>query len=188
MDSFHIWYKWSLAWEGVSYVTTFDLDLYLQGHLTLFLLGIQHDSIVWVIMRRRGVSSERRRSSCSSYNFHLRTPITNWDLQTRTHNCDKNLKKSLIKIANILRRNTNVCPTVTSVRLTIPLPGKLNASSMNQDIPISRHLNICPDSSYGMSYLEDGVCSTIVCRICRFRPSMVWNDAPGKKSIWIIFK
>ena len=25
--------------------------------------GIQHDSIVWVIMRRRGVSSERRRSS-----------------------------------------------------------------------------------------------------------------------------
>ena len=45
---------------------TFDLDLYLQGHLTLFWLGIQHDSIVWVIMRRRGVSSERRRSSCSS--------------------------------------------------------------------------------------------------------------------------
>ena len=28
--------------------------------------GIQHDSIVWLIMRRRGVSSERRRSSCSS--------------------------------------------------------------------------------------------------------------------------
>ena len=27
---------------------------------------IQHDSIVWVIMRRGGVSSERRRSSCSS--------------------------------------------------------------------------------------------------------------------------
>ena len=35
MDSFHIWYKWSLAWEGVSHVMTFDLDLYLQGHLTL---------------------------------------------------------------------------------------------------------------------------------------------------------
>ena len=29
--------------------------------------GIQHDSILWVIMRRRGVSSERRRSSCSSF-------------------------------------------------------------------------------------------------------------------------
>ena len=32
MDSFHIWYKWSLAWEGVSHVITFDLDIYLQGH------------------------------------------------------------------------------------------------------------------------------------------------------------
>ena len=32
-----------------------------------FWLEIQYDSIVWVIMRRRGVSSERRRSSCSSY-------------------------------------------------------------------------------------------------------------------------
>ena len=31
-----------------------------------FLLGIQYDSIVWVIMRRRGVSSERRRFSCFS--------------------------------------------------------------------------------------------------------------------------
>ena len=32
MDSFHIWYKWSLAWEGVSHVMTFDLDLFLRGH------------------------------------------------------------------------------------------------------------------------------------------------------------
>ena len=32
-----------------------------------FWLGIQYDPIVWVIMRRRGVSSERRRSSCSSF-------------------------------------------------------------------------------------------------------------------------
>ena len=62
---FQYLYKWSLAWEGVSHVMTFDLDLYLQGHSTLFWLGIQHDSIVWVIMRRRGVSSER--SSCSSF-------------------------------------------------------------------------------------------------------------------------
>ena len=55
----------SLAWEGVSHVMTFDLDLYLQGHMTLFWFGTQHDSIVWVIMRRRGVSSECRRSSSS---------------------------------------------------------------------------------------------------------------------------
>ena len=33
----HIWYKWSLAWEGVLYVMTFDLDLYLQDHSTLTL-------------------------------------------------------------------------------------------------------------------------------------------------------
>ena len=32
---FHIWYKWSLAWEGVSHMMTFDLDLYLQGRSTL---------------------------------------------------------------------------------------------------------------------------------------------------------
>ena len=64
LHSFHIWHKSSLASDGVSHVMTFDL--YLQGHLTLFWLGIQHDSIVWVIMRRQGVSSERRRSSCSS--------------------------------------------------------------------------------------------------------------------------
>ena len=65
---FPYFYKWSLArehGEGVSHVVTFDLDLYLQSHSTLFWLGIQHDSIVWVIMRRRGVSSERRRSSSS---------------------------------------------------------------------------------------------------------------------------
>ena len=37
MYSFHIWYKWSLAWEGVLHMMTFDLDLYLQGHSTLTL-------------------------------------------------------------------------------------------------------------------------------------------------------
>ena len=34
-----------------------------------FWLGIQYDSMVWVIMRRRGVSSECRRSSCSSFSL-----------------------------------------------------------------------------------------------------------------------
>ena len=28
MDSFHIWYKWSLVWESVLHIMTFDLDLY----------------------------------------------------------------------------------------------------------------------------------------------------------------
>ena len=27
MDSFHIWYKWWIAWEGVSHVMTLDLDI-----------------------------------------------------------------------------------------------------------------------------------------------------------------
>ena len=36
-----------------------------------FWLGIQYDSMVWVIMRRRGVYSEGRHSSCSSLVFFL---------------------------------------------------------------------------------------------------------------------
>ena len=32
MNYFHIWHKWSLAWEGVSRVMTFDLDPYFQGY------------------------------------------------------------------------------------------------------------------------------------------------------------
>ena len=37
MDSFHIRHKWLLAWEGVSYIMTFVLDLYLQGHSAMIL-------------------------------------------------------------------------------------------------------------------------------------------------------
>ena len=37
MDSFHIYHKWSLVWEGVLNMITFDLDLYLQDHLVLTL-------------------------------------------------------------------------------------------------------------------------------------------------------
>ena len=83
MDSFHIWYKWSLAWEGVSHVMTFDLDLYLQGHSTLTwkscplcnvfssrsIIVLTWDPI-WLNsvgnQEAAGVSSEHRRSSCSS--------------------------------------------------------------------------------------------------------------------------
>ena len=38
-----------------------------------FWLGIQYDSMVWVIMRRREVSSEHRRFSCSSLCSSLST-------------------------------------------------------------------------------------------------------------------
>ena len=37
MDSFHIGYKWSLAWEGVLPAMIFDLDLCLQGHSAMTL-------------------------------------------------------------------------------------------------------------------------------------------------------
>ena len=37
MDYFHISHKWSLVWEGVLLIMTFDIDLYLQGHLALAL-------------------------------------------------------------------------------------------------------------------------------------------------------
>ena len=37
MDSFHMWHKWSLAWEGVSCTMTFDINLYLQGHSAMTL-------------------------------------------------------------------------------------------------------------------------------------------------------
>ena len=56
---------------------TFDLDLYLQGHSTLLWLGIQHDSIVWVIMRRQRVSSESRCSSSSFLGFLAATKQLN---------------------------------------------------------------------------------------------------------------
>ena len=37
MDSFHIKHKWSLVWEGLLHIMTFDFGLYLQGHLALAL-------------------------------------------------------------------------------------------------------------------------------------------------------
>ena len=62
-----------------------------------FWLGIQYDSIVWVIMRRRGVSSERRRSSRSSsrssVNFqgHTEQKIANFHLNWVFLDCNSSL-------------------------------------------------------------------------------------------------
>ena len=120
IDSFPPWLKWSLPWEGVSHAMTFDLELFLPGHLAAkichilscllyntyssnwilsiflypthnkvvggflsispsihpspmpcpfygsFWLGMKCKSIVWVIMGRQEVSSERRLSDWSS--------------------------------------------------------------------------------------------------------------------------
>ena len=55
LHSFYIWHKLLLASEGVLHVMSFDLDLYLQGHLTLTLKivsgvgGILDDDIIWSI-------------------------------------------------------------------------------------------------------------------------------------------
>ena len=66
---------WDDLWPWPISSRSFDLDFAnrvrsvtfsVLGRL-FFLLGNQYDSVVWVIMRRRGVSSERRRSSCSSW-------------------------------------------------------------------------------------------------------------------------
>ena len=87
-DPFHICTSYQATSEGVSRVmpvSKFFKSLKFwrifkicNFDFVIFWLGIQYDSMVLVIMRRRGVSSERRRSSCSSL-------ITQWryNLQSR---------------------------------------------------------------------------------------------------------
>ena len=76
LDPFHICTSYQPTSEGVSRVmpvTKFKnlkfwrIFLICNFDFVFFRLGIQYDSMVWVIIRRRGVSSERRRSNCSSY-------------------------------------------------------------------------------------------------------------------------
>ena len=75
-DPFHICTSYQATSEGVSRVMSVSKFKNLKFwrifkicnfDFVIFWLGIQYDSMVWVIMRRRGVSSERRRSSCSSW-------------------------------------------------------------------------------------------------------------------------
>ena len=75
-DPFHICTSYQATSEGVSRVMPVSKLKNLKFwrifkicnfDFVIFWLGIQYDSMVWVIMRRRGVSSERRRSSCSSF-------------------------------------------------------------------------------------------------------------------------
>ena len=73
VDPFHICTSYQATSEGVSRVMPVSKFKFKFGEFfkfvtdfVFFWLGIQYDSMVWVIMRRRGVSSERRCSSCSS--------------------------------------------------------------------------------------------------------------------------
>ena len=70
LDPFHICTSYQATSEGVSRVMFVPKlkNLIQNFDFVYFLLGIQFDSVVRVIMRRRGVSSEHRRSSCSSLN------------------------------------------------------------------------------------------------------------------------
>ena len=77
-DPFYICTSYQATSEGVSRVMPVSKFKHLKFwrifkicnvDFVIFWLGIQYDSIVWVIMRRRGVSSERRRSSCSSLSW-----------------------------------------------------------------------------------------------------------------------
>ena len=64
MNSFHIWHKWPPAWEGVSYVMTFDLDLFLQGYSIVTL------PILWIVyIYVTQIQSIRGR--CVMYHFHV---------------------------------------------------------------------------------------------------------------------
>ena len=74
-DPFHICTSYQATSEGVSRVMPVSKFINLKFwrifkfryfDFVIFWLGIQYDLMVWVIMRRRGVSSECRRSSCSS--------------------------------------------------------------------------------------------------------------------------
>ena len=69
-DPFHICTSYQATSEGVSCVMFVSKFKNLNFDFVFFWLGIQYDLMVWVIMRRRGVSSERRRSSCSSCHCH----------------------------------------------------------------------------------------------------------------------
>ena len=75
-DPFHICTSYQATSEGVSLVMPISKFKNLKFwrifkicnfDFVFFWLGIQYDPTVWVIMRRRGVSSEHRCSSCSSY-------------------------------------------------------------------------------------------------------------------------
>ena len=75
-DPFHICTTIPATLEGVSHVMFVSkfkhlkfwrIILICNFDFGFFWLGIEYDSMVWVIMRWQGVSSERRCSSCSSW-------------------------------------------------------------------------------------------------------------------------
>ena len=79
--------------------------------------GIQHDSIVWVIMRRRGVSSERRRSSCSSCYWTLFPDDSQASMVFSLFSCDQAALQMVFAVCLSVR--LSVCPSVRHTFLTM---------------------------------------------------------------------
>ena len=79
---------WDDLWPWPISSRSFDLDFENRVRSVsfsvldrlFFWLGIQYDSIMWVIMRRRGVSSEPRRSSYSSLIWGSCKPADSWSI------------------------------------------------------------------------------------------------------------
>ena len=77
-DPFHIHTSYQATSGGVLHVTFvskylnlnfWQILLICNFDFDMFWLGIQYESVAWVIIRRQGIFSERRHSSCS--NYHL---------------------------------------------------------------------------------------------------------------------
>ena len=84
-DPFHVCTSYQATSEGVSrvmFVSKFKnlkfwrILKFCNYDFVFFWHGIQFDSIEWVIIRRQGVSSERRCSSCSSFDCCFSVIIT----------------------------------------------------------------------------------------------------------------
>ena len=84
LDPFHIYTSYQAISEAVSHVKFVSKFKEIGNFgkffkfvtLTLSSFDIQYDSKVWVIMRRQGVSSEHRRSSCS-LRWQQQLPVAN---------------------------------------------------------------------------------------------------------------
>ena len=84
----YLFLRWKLSFQNSKIRNFGKLFKFITSTLSCFDLGsITNWSIVWVIMGRQGVSSERRCSSCSSPPCHERPPVlrnhkTKWLLYT----------------------------------------------------------------------------------------------------------
>ena len=108
MGSFPIWYKWSLPWEGGSHTITFDLDLYLQGCLTvslpiswfIFICGTNTTHVSHKISKSIGQRSRSHRSFeflQSIWGYPSRSLIYNFASLVKSSQSVKCISKCLLQ-------------------------------------------------------------------------------------------